>query len=273
MLFPISPRVADVLTWCSSDNAAFIGTRHDFSTVKDGPSFFQQFCTGPKSSTDSKRAVASSATVSPTAVATRTAAATPTLSGYPEPVFVQSSKRFSGYYLNGSDYSDVAVLAVPAFDPSNSSASNANAAGLVETQQLLRAFFADATKKGKKKLVIDLRGNGGGTIDMGFEFFLQLFPSIEPYGAARYRAHDAFHYFSAIVADLAVEGVNADGITTDDWDDADFGIRSPFLWSNILNVDGEHYKSYAEYYGPHTIHNDTFSSIRRYNVSLNMSYS
>ncbi|RYE82081.1 MAG: hypothetical protein EOO65_05960 [Methanosarcinales archaeon] len=49
--------------------------------------------------------------------------------------------------------------------------------------------------------------------------------------------------------------------------DADIGIESPFLWSNILDENHEPYKTYRDYYGPETLNGDTFTSVRRYNVS------
>jgi hypothetical protein len=216
--------------------------------------------TTSKTSYVGKRSAAASATPKPS----------PSLIGYPKPVFVQESKDVSGYYLNDTNYKDIAVLVLPGFSPSfNDPESELSAAtlGFMDTQQLLRKFFADAVKQSKKKLVIDLRGNGGGIIDMGFELFKQLFPSVEPYGASRYRAHEAFHYYSALVADVALEGDDKDGKISMDWDDADYGIQSTFLWSNILDENLKAYKSYKDYYGPKTIHNDSFTSIRRYNVS------
>ncbi len=88
-----------------------------------------------------------------------------------------------------------------------------------------------------------------------------------PYGASRYRASEAFHYFSAVVADLAVNGSNVDGYDNpDDFGDGDYALSSFYLWSNIENENGTQYKSFDEYWGPYEIHNDTFSGLRRYNV-------
>jgi hypothetical protein len=105
-------------------------------------------------------------------------------------------------------------------------------------QAILRKFLLNATKQNKKKLIVDLRGNGDGTIDLAFDIFKQLFPTIEPYGASRYRASEAFHYISALVADVAVDGVDKDDKidNMDDWADADYDVQSNFLWSNILDL-------------------------------------
>lgn len=275
------------------ENVAFIPAVFDFTKVTDGPSFFKRFCTGPPDTSNTKRQTTPSPSRSAVPSASRSATSTvrassvvaatsrpagtpvaspspaPGLVGYPTPVFVQGSKRVSGYYLDQT-YADTAVLVLPGFDPSSLvNKTDSSTAGFVESQTLIRTFLANSVKAGKKKLVVDLRGNGGGTIDFGFELFKQLFPKIEPYGGARYRAHDAFHYYSALTADIAVEG-KKDGKFSTDFDDADYGIESTFLWSNILTKDLQKYKSYKDYYGPQTINGDTFTSIRRYNFSNNL---
>ncbi|KAH8716993.1 hypothetical protein GQ44DRAFT_688498 [Phaeosphaeriaceae sp. PMI808] len=265
------------------DNIAVIPAIYDFSKVTDGPSFFKAFCTGPPTSTTpvtpgsssakpsgTPRASSKASSVVKRQVASATPRPSPSLIGYPKPVFIQESKVISGYYL-GDNNKDVAVLVLPGFAPSSTVASAAIGpvvGGFIDAQKLLRSFFADAVKQNKKKLVIDLRGNGGGLIDMGFELFKQLFPQTEPYGAARYRAHEAFHYYSAIVADLAVRGKGKDGVITA-VTDADYGVQSNFLWSNILDENNKPYNTYQDYYGPSTINGDTFTSVRRYNFSNN----
>ena len=207
----------------SIDNVAFIGPSHDFSNVSDGPSFFEEFCTGPlgeggedgeeevqgraaqAQSPSTAAAIASprtsattlaSAKPSATALASArssatalssarpsngTAPSTPSstpgskpasvrLTDYPQPVFINDDGKMSGYYLNDTDSSDVAVLVIPAFDPAVEGAKPFPAhGGFLQTQKMRRAFFDNAVKQGKKKLVIDLRGNGGGFISNGFD--------------------------------------------------------------------------------------------------------
>ena len=66
-----------------------------------------------------------------------------------------------------SSLSDLLVISLPSFDPLSE---------WVEYQDVLRQCLATAEKKGKTKLVIDLRGNGGGNVFAAFDFFKQLFP-------------------------------------------------------------------------------------------------
>ncbi len=170
------------------DNIATIRSGANFTNVKDGSSFFEKFCHNNNPSTDDTNsedaeevtrrtveevALVLAATTTASSIATSTPTSKPvkTLTNYPYPAFVNEDASFSGYYLNESDYKDVAVLAVPSF---NAVAEDPDRipmeAGLLQTKAMLRKFFADAVQQGKKKLVIDLRGNSGGTIDLSFEF-------------------------------------------------------------------------------------------------------
>lgn len=102
--------------------------------------------------------------------------------GYPSPFIREPNNLNSGYFLEGEGYDDVAVLAVPSF------------VGSLEDElpfQKVNTFFLnEAVARGKKKLIIDVSANAGGTILQGYDLFKQLFPSILPYGATRFRAHE-----------------------------------------------------------------------------------
>ena len=109
------------------------GVIADFTGVTDGDSFYDKFCTGP----------------SPNAslTANSPAAAAPTSApGYPPPVVISSDHSVSGYYLNSTENSDVAVLSMLSFEPTIPA----------EFQYVVQTFFADAKAAGKTKLVIDV---------------------------------------------------------------------------------------------------------------------
>ncbi|KAF2471234.1 uncharacterized protein BDR25DRAFT_313845 [Lindgomyces ingoldianus] len=248
-------------------NTAQIAASTNFTDVIDGPSFFKQFCQGVLDTTEeleSMPTTTAAALLNATSTSTALSKTLPRPTGYPSPVIVQSSLALQGYYLNGSGYDDVAVLAIPEFGPTLGLGTNETDPA-VETQKVLRAFLADARSKGKKKLVVDLRGNGGGTIVVGFEVFKQLFPGIVPYGASRYRAHEAFEVFSAAIADFVTNATLANENPV--LYETIYKNAGTFDFQNVLNVSNQPFQSFRDYYGPYTNNNDTFIAARRYNFS------
>lgn len=216
----------------------------DFTGVTDGRSFFKKFCSGPPDIKESPTPTPTKETTLPTL--------TPT--GYPKPAFINSDLNVGGYYINAAGYEDVAVLSIPGFQPEDP----------FEFQDVVRRFLADATSKNKKKLIVDLRYNGGGYIALGFDTFKQLFPTVTPYGAARYRAHEATSILSAAMTDFKANLT----IKEEDSDLYEKAVQNQmvFDYEVYLNANNSNFKSYEEFYGPTTINGDTFQSIRRYNV-------
>ena len=86
-----------------------------------------------------------------------TAAATP--AGYPVPITTGPSNVINGYYLDDPGYEDVAILAVSSFLTNYGAETAFQAAG--------KKFLEKAWGDGKKKLIIDVQANGGGTILLG----------------------------------------------------------------------------------------------------------
>ncbi|KAF3040604.1 hypothetical protein E8E11_000248 [Didymella keratinophila] len=224
-------------------NVAFVGTQYNFTNVTDGTSFFDTFCRGlpaptvpaPEDPVPTESQEPIETTEVNTATPTATSLPVPTLVGYPKPEVIANSKVVAGYILD-SNYSNVAVLVFPSMDTK---------LNFSDGQEAVRSFLHTSVQQGKKKLVVDLRGNG------------------EPYGGARYRAHEAFQDYSAALADVA-----ANQTTQSDEDDvSDGGTSTSFLWSNILDANQEPYTSFKDYYGPDELQNDTFTSVRRYNFS------
>jgi len=134
---------------------------------------------------------------------------------------------------------------------------------------------------GKTKLILDFRGNGGGNAILGFDAFKQVFPGPEhqPYGASRYRAHEALNMAGQIISDFNegktfVQGnetafeENFSGNTVEDI----VLFTSGFNYRHNLDVEGGELGSWDEMFGPTTINNDTFTTTIRYNLSDEPSY-
>lgn len=75
--------------------------------------------------------------------------------GYPEPIIQHSQGYVSGYFLNTTNYTDTAVLALLTFEPGTPEWTQ-------EYQSVVQKFLALSTAAGKTKLIIDLSGNTGG---------------------------------------------------------------------------------------------------------------
>ena len=107
----------------------------------------------------------------------------------------QINNLIGGYYLSSPEYSDVAVLSVPSFVGLSAAEQS--------FQQVAFDFIAQSKAAGKTKLIIDVSANGGGTILQGYSLFTNLFPDLVPYGATRFRAHEAFDIMGQVVSSVA----------------------------------------------------------------------
>lgn len=117
-----------------------------------------------------------------TATASAPATSATSLIGYPKPTIISSDRALSGYFLEGDGFEDTAVLVVRIMSEADQPSF----------QQSLRRFLDACHASNKQQLVIDLSGNPGGTVSLAYNLIKQLFPSIDPYGAGNYRAHEGF---------------------------------------------------------------------------------
>lgn len=177
-----------------------------------------------------------------------TAASAAAAPGYPDPVSLGPFNIINGYYIEGADYNDVAVLSVPNFVGSASAG--------VPFQKTSQEFLAKALAAGKTKLIIDLQANGGGTILQGYDLFKQLFPDYDPYGANRYRATEAADLIGqsySKYASQAPRGANSSLSTAQ---------SSYFDYHTDMTVDEEPFNSWAEKFGPHEVNGGRYDSFQ-----------
>ena len=153
----------------TADNFAIIRPGVSFTGVTNGEDFYNRFCNPEASGTlaASAASVTVEATPSPTAFV-----AEPTISGYPLPVVRDSGANItSGYFLNGTGYEDVAVLALSGFSPAG---TFDGLEYLLNFQRVIEEFLVRCKDSSKKRLVIDLSANPGGFIVAGYELFNQV---------------------------------------------------------------------------------------------------
>ncbi|KAM7222741.1 hypothetical protein V8F06_001928 [Rhypophila decipiens] len=166
----------------TQDSFAVVRAGADFSGITNGEDFYNRFC-NPEAN-----GVVNTAAVDPeelTEPSTLAGPAAPTIQGYPTPIIRDSGANIThGYFLNGTGYEDVAVLAVNGFSPAGDFDGFEY---LNNLQTTLETFLAECKAQSKQKLVIDLSGNGGGYVVAGYELFAQLFPSAPKFQANNLR--------------------------------------------------------------------------------------
>jgi hypothetical protein len=238
-----------------------------FDGITDGESLYKLWFTGnqPGSETEEpapSNSTSATPTPTPTPSATSSAAAVPTIPapGYPPPVLREAHNLIGGYFLE-DDYSDVAVLSVPSF---------VGISAQEEFQATAANFLAAAKAAGKKKLVIDVSANGGGTILLGYDLYKLLFPDeIDHAAADRYRAFESTEILNQKFSETA-EGVprvlETDNETLADL--VDSVVSSVFNYQTDIDVNGENFESWQDKFGP-GLHQkgDNFTNLFRWNLS------
>jgi hypothetical protein len=170
--------------------------------------------------------------------------------GYPNAVSVDSENTLGGYYLDGNEHSDTAVLSVTSFGSEE----------ILNFQSTIQQFLAGAKSAGKTKLVIDLSSNGGGLVMLGYELFKLLFPQMDPYGASRLRAHPTVDGLGQVFSEVASKYANI----TDVSDPAvAYMMGVTYNYHLDLNVDGKHFQSWKEKFGPYDHQGDQFTTPQR----------
>jgi len=153
----------------SADSYASFRAGIDFTGINSGEDFYAKFCNPD---------LAAASTTSATATATATSTSStlpipaPTIQGYPPPIVRDiGGNTTSGYFLNGTGYDDVAVLAISSFEPNDDEDFDTY---MNNYQDVIASFLQQCKQAGKKRLVIDLLANGGGYVIAGYELFAQV---------------------------------------------------------------------------------------------------
>ncbi|PNS15459.1 hypothetical protein CAC42_718 [Sphaceloma murrayae] len=241
-----------------------------FAGIRNGADIYNTYLTVPPEAFDgvaelamsdaasSTTTTAGNSTTSAAPTATSTAASTTVPApGYPSPVVRQPLNFNSGYFLEGEGFEDVAVLAV------NSFVGAANQQ--VSFKDVNTRFIAAAKAAGKKKLIIDVSANGGGTILLGYDLFAQLFPTILPYGANRFRFHEAYDLLGQQTSELAGQFER----TLDQNQTVLDLLATTFNYRTDVDVNYENFESWDDKTSP-TARGplaDNYTSIIRWNVS------
>lgn len=227
-------------------NKAVVGIPFDFNS---GTQILEKFIIPSPSESSSSASSSASASSAPSS-APSTPSSTPQvkqLPNYPYPEVIHGGGYISGYFLKGDNYSDFAVLSIPSFLETQDNSL------LTEFQGDVQKFLGKCQSANKTQLIIDVRGNPGGTAGLAYDTFKQLFPSIVPYSGSRIRGSDAANLIGQESSKL--DAFDANNITTD-------GAETFYDYrTSLKSPDGAPWTSWKELYGPVPSHGDIYSNI------------
>lgn len=248
-------------------------SKFDLSSLTDGPSFFTAFLAEyessdldgePGLSTETSSVRRRSEPSSTTSAGTRISESEipfsplpvrPPTYGPAYPIVETRDGSVQGYLPTTNK--DLAVLRIPTFMPKSAR----------EFSNTVRVFLATAEAYNRTKLVIDLRGNGGGEIALGYDLFAQLFPNILPYGASNIRVNPFIDQAGQLISEYFSPYTNT---TAPDSMCQTGAISSILNYHEQYTMNNTNYTSWNEYYGPYTSVGDTgdqFTSLARYNLN------
>nr|POE48096.1 peptidase s41 family protein ustp [Quercus suber] len=233
-----------------------------FDGINTGEDIYRSFFIPPNgqvefAETNASTTAVAISTASMSSSSSSMAATTIPAPGYPSPLIREPANLNSGYFLDGADYDDIAVLSVPSFVGDSDEE--------VGFQVVNTYTINQAVKANKTKLIIDVSANSGGTILQGYDLFKQLFPQILPYGATRFRTHEAFDLIGQETS--AYAGLVPRSLDTNDT--VQELVASVFNYRTDTDINYEPFTSWLEKNGPHAYGPgpDNFTSIIRWNLS------
>lgn len=190
-------------------------------------------------------------------------------SSYPKnPIVTQANFTrggvVSGYLLSENS---TGVLSLPSFSSRDDYTESAEEFSVAVTE-----FISEARKAGTKKIVIDLSGNGGGNIMLGYDVFRQFFPKKDPTALSRSRATPLFDLLGRVVEQ---SGKLVDGSPETEFLQqlqAAFANAGDLNTNNTLTADGKHWTSWKDFAGPLEINGDNFTKAWKYDMSLPVNY-
>jgi len=169
---------------------------------------------------------------------------------YPSPAIEHSAEdvALAGFFID-SPAGKVGVLMAQTFNTERNSDGR-------EFQSVIEQYIAQAKEEKVEKHIIDLRNNGGGKILLGYDMYLQFFPSQEPQLLSRYRGHQASQLLGQSLSSISsINNLNGELYT------------SPFNYHSYLDKDNEAYTSWEDMYPPTKFQDDSFTDLLRYNLS------
>ncbi|RAL60784.1 hypothetical protein DID88_009889 [Monilinia fructigena] len=217
-------------------------TRVNFTSIASGQDLFDAVDLLKTESTTSSSSVSNTQQNTQPKTAARSIQL---LAGYPNPIVMHPDGYTSGYFLQDTM---TAVLVMQGFVDRYEDDRKA----AVEQQRVIKEFLAEYKKAKMEYLIVDVQANGGGDLFSGYDAFKQIFPSLVPFDASRYRATPLVNYMGTIFSDAG---------------EYDIGHDYLFQSQSELDGNGNPFQSWNEEDTNTSIYGDNFTAGLRYNLS------
>lgn len=157
----------------------------------------------------------------------------------------------TGYVLHDMS---VGVLSIPSFDELGWTVGNFS--------DTVSKFINASQTQSVAKIVIDLQGNSGGSVELAFVTFSQFFPQYYPFAGSRRRSHELANVLGTTITNYW-DGISLNTDPVDKYNEE----ASEWVITNRINaLTGQNFTSWAEYYGPMAGNGDTFSLVEQYDL-------
>ncbi|KAF2104962.1 hypothetical protein NA57DRAFT_51752 [Rhizodiscina lignyota] len=261
--FFVFPEDSTKYTFKNGTTTTVLNTATPLTTIdyQSGQDLFEKYLipsnTAPSSNST---ATATASTPNPTKAAAELAALIRE-EGYPSPLVASLDTSISGYFL--PNVPDTAILSITGFAASSKSTSNTTQRSASSFQNAAQELFTKARASGKTRLIIDMRGNLGGTADLAFGIFKQLFPQEKVISPRRFRIHplaDALGQVNSALGSVDSSEPSGPNFFLDQ--------AAPFNFEDYVNSpSGKPFNSWSELSGPVTVHGDNFSRMLLQKIS------
>lgn len=157
----------------------------------------------------------------------------------------------TGYFLNDGV---TAVLSIPSFDVTSEA--------VLSFSTTIGQFLNQSKAAGLTRFIVDVQRNAGGSELLAIDAFKQFFPSIDPFGGNRLRAHPT--------ADALGNTFTTYYTTTPDIDPTFYDQLSADVWVAPVYLNaatGQNFTDWPEFFGPHAENGDFFTTTQRNNLS------
>ncbi|CAG9945993.1 unnamed protein product [Clonostachys rosea f. rosea IK726] len=161
----------------------------------------------------------------------------------------------SGYILQDDS---IGVLSLPSYE------SGKRTTALNYTNAVVE-FITKAKESRVKKIVIDLSGNGGGKVYLGYTIFKLFFPSIEPSVLGRVRATPHINTIGSILTGVLQDGTLPNNDLQVIY--KGYGGTIGLSTNDILDSNGVKFESWSAFFGPRENNDDSFTNGAKYNLS------